>query len=204
MDRFFFFWFQLVKSSLIRSYLILLEQRFTIGLQGGWWKMTQSAVCYGGLWEGHLSTKTSLTQAMLQKDIFLTGIDIMTWNVMGQEVEKPVSLCRVTLLLHWEPCVSLWIHLSSGRERSLVHWCLMKKTELWFTGKGHLNFSVILHYRVTHYQLYSVVIGTTTKCNCPYAPNEGGKIPSTGQVFLYENPWILCIGSTFLVFKLTF
>lgn len=31
-----------------------------------------------------------------------------------------------------------------------------------------------------------------------------GKIPSTGQVFLYENPWILCLGPTFLPFKLTF
>lgn len=176
MDRF-FFWFQLVKSCLIRSYLILLEQRFTIGLQGGWWQMTQSAVCYGGLREGHLSTKPSPTQAMPQKDIFPRGTDIMTWDIMGQEVEKPVYLCRVTLLLHWEPCVSLWIHLSLGRERSLVHWCLMKKNELWLTREGHLNFSVILPYGVTHYQLYSAVIGTTTKCNCPEAPNEGGKIP---------------------------
>lgn len=61
--------------------------------------MTQSAVCYGGLWEGHLHTKTSLTQAMPQKDISLRRTDIMTRIVMGQEVEMPVYLCRVTLLL---------------------------------------------------------------------------------------------------------
>lgn len=133
MDRF-FFWFQPVKSCLIRSYLILLEQRFTIGLQGGWWKMTQSAVCYGGLCEGHLSTKTSLTQAMPPKDIFPRGTDIMTCNIMGQEVEKPVYLCRVTLLLHWEPwCFSVnpfvfrkrkkpGALMSDEKEWTLIYW----------------------------------------------------------------------------------
>lgn len=78
--------------------------------------------------------------------------------------------------------------MSDEKEWTLIYW------------KGSLEFFSFLHFGVTHYQLYSAL----TKYNCPYAPNEGGKIPCAGQVFLYENPWILCIGSTFLLLKLTF
>lgn len=144
---------------------------------------------------------------MPQKDIFfLRWTDVVPWNVVRQEIEKPFYLRRVTWWLHWELCVSLWIHLSLEKERSLLRWSVLKGNELWLSEEGHFNFSVTLHYGVTYNRFYSAVIGQSLLAHWVlsrevWAPNEGNL---QKQMFLYKNSWILCRGSSFSLFLLTF
>lgn len=68
-------------------------------------------------------------------------------------------LSGVTQLWHQEPDVSLWSHLSLERERSLVHWNVMKRNELWLSEEARFNFLVILHYGITPNRLYPALLG---------------------------------------------
>lgn len=190
MDRF-FFWFQLVKSCLIRLYPILHEQRFTICSWGGWWKMIQLAVGSGGLWECYLHTQTSLPQAMPQDFFFLRWSNIITWNVMRQEVEKPFYIHRDT------QCVSLWIHLE--RERSLV-------TELWWRRMDSSflkRVTYIFHLHcIINYILQLLGQSDFESLIRVVSTKQSGhaKFLAQGGCFLYENPWILCMESSFFLY----